>query len=102
MGADELFSDREKPPSVPMNSDQVWMFDAVRALNGRDRGTLVVWWLVGLMFIAVGVVGANAVVIGLGALFVATALWWTVSRLRSSREDAAIQRYADSRPVDPD
>jgi hypothetical protein len=65
MGGNDRFRRSGPPPNVPMNSDQVWMFDAVRALNGRDRGTLVVWWLFGLMFLAVGVVGSNAVVSGL-------------------------------------
>jgi hypothetical protein len=98
MGGDELFGDRKKPPLVPMSNDQIVMFDVVRAVNGRDRGVLVVWWLVALGFLAAGIAGANAVVIGLGAFFVAAAAWWTINRVRAAREAAAIQRYADSRP----
>jgi len=102
MGADDLFHERRKPPTVPMNNDQVWMFDAVRALNGRDGAALVAWWLVAVLFLVFGIAGASVAVVGLGVLFVATAVWWTVNRLRSARENAAIQRYADSRPIDPE
>jgi hypothetical protein len=100
VGADELFGDRSKPPLVPMNSDQVWMFDAVRAVNGRDRGALVVSWLVGLGFLAIAIAAASTALYILSGVMLFFVTWWTVGKVRAAREDAAIQRYADSRPDD--
>jgi hypothetical protein len=89
---------RQGLEGLPVNADEVWAFDAVRSsMRGGDRGALVLIWAgsIGLIWLAVW--GGSVILGVLGAVALALALWWTLTKWRSRRDAERQMRRAAAR-----
>ena len=74
---------RQGLEGLPVNSDEVWFFDAARWFAGRgDAGLYVVSWLIVAYFLGVAIWGRSVVVGVLGLIGLALVAAWTVSKAR--------------------
>jgi len=75
----------DRRPIVPMNSDQVWMFDVAAGAYGHDLLGLIALWVWTLGFLVIGIVFGRPLSLVVAVLSLCVAVPWTVARIRSAR-----------------
>jgi len=83
---------RQGLEGLPVNSYEVWGFDAVRSASGASDGAaLVVCWIVVLLTLALAIWGSSIILDVVGGIGLLVVSMWTASKLRRG---AAARRVA--------